>query len=160
MTDTIKMAATAAFCVLFSSASAMAQDVLLRITGDVEGGPYEFTDADLQAFTQNSFSTETIWTDGSNVYSGPTLAGILEAVGAGDGDIRLGALNDYFVDVSRDAIEQDVPIVANRIDGEPFGVRAKGPLWVVFPYDSNMAYRAEDIYAYSVWQLTSIEVLD
>jgi hypothetical protein len=38
-------------------------------------------------------------------------------------------------------------------------VRDKGPLWVIYPYDAVPEYKSERIYARSIWQLVSIEVL-
>jgi hypothetical protein len=55
-------------------------------------------------------------------------------------------------------IEKTVPIVASKIDGAPFSLREKGPLWVVFPYDQDPRYRTEAIYALSIWQLTEVHV--
>ena len=37
-------------------------------------------------------------------------------------------------------------------------VREKGPLWIVYPYDSNIAFQTETIYARSIWQLDRISI--
>jgi hypothetical protein len=37
-------------------------------------------------------------------------------------------------------------------------VRDKGPLWVIYPYDSD-DYRSEVIYSRSIWQLDRLEVV-
>lgn len=120
-----------------------------------------FSDADLAAMPTVSFRTGSIWTEGIHEFAGPSLATVLEAAGLSTGvrEIRLTALNDYSVKLSVARIGPEVPIVANRIDGAPFGVREKGPLWLVFPYDSAPRYRAESVYAVSVWQLRHIEAL-
>ena len=39
-------------------------------------------------------------------------------------------------------------------------LRDKGPLWIVYPFDSNPSYSTEVTYARSIWQLDRIEVLD
>ena len=57
-----------------------------------------------------------------------------------------------------DAVEGG-PIVAYRMDGETMSVRDKGPLWIVYPYDSDADYRTEVIYSRSIWQLDRIEVI-
>jgi hypothetical protein len=36
-------------------------------------------------------------------------------------------------------------------------VRDKGPLWLVYPYDSVSAYQTEVIYARSIWQVKQME---
>ncbi|MEE4295919.1 MAG: hypothetical protein V2J20_04800 [Wenzhouxiangella sp.] len=55
-------------------------------------------------------------------------------------------------------IEKTVPIVTTQIDGAPYSVRQKGPLWIVFPYDQDPRYRTEAVYALSIWQLTDVRV--
>lgn len=142
----------------FLSAPAWADDILLTLSGNVEGGERTFTDADLLALPQVSFETATNWTEGNLTFSGPSLASVLEAAGAGDGDLTLAAINDYVVSMPRAVVEAGAPIVANRIDGAPFSRRDKGPLWIVFPYDSDERFRSETIFAYSVWQLAGISV--
>lgn len=71
--------------------------------------------------------------------------------------LRMIAANDYAVEMPCTAMTPDYPIVANRINGAHFSIRDKGPLWVVFPYDSSPDLRTETIYAYSIWQLVEIE---
>lgn len=61
--------------------------------------------------------------------------------------------------IPREVVEETLPIVAVLRDGERFGVRDKGPLWIIFPYDAEPRFRNEQIFAYSIWQLVSIEVL-
>ena len=117
----------------FLSAPAWADDILLTLSGNVEGGERTFTDADLLALPQVSFETATNWTEGNLTFSGPSLASVLEAAGAGDGDLTLAAINDYVVSMPRAVVEAGAPIVANRIDGAPLSRRDKGPLWIVFP---------------------------
>jgi hypothetical protein len=84
---------------------------------------------------------------------------VLDRVGARPGDLRFSAINDYSVAVNRELVTQDAPIIANRIDGKPFGRREKGPFWIIFPYDLSADYQTEMVYAASVWQLNRITVL-
>jgi hypothetical protein len=35
-------------------------------------------------------------------------------------------------------------------------LREKGPLWVIYPYDSDPAYRTEETYSRSIWQLNRL----
>lgn len=131
---------------------------LLRIHVD-DKAPVALSDADLAALPQVEFTTTTIWTEGELTFSGPSLSGLLATLGVADADVEMTAINNYKVRVPREAIETDAPIIANRIDGEPFGVRQKGPLWLVYPYDAEERYRSETVFSYSIWQLTSIRVL-
>lgn len=119
----------------------------------------QFTDATLSDLPQVSFSTTTLWTQGLISFSGPTLQSVLEVTGfTPDVEaIRLTALNDYSVTMETSLIGQNAPIVANRINGAPFSVRDKGPLWIMFPFDLDIKYRSESFYSLSIWQLSHIE---
>ena len=73
--------------------------------------------------------------------------------------LRATAINDYTVEIPvSDAVEGG-PIIAYSVDGKPMSVRDKGPLWVIYPYDSGAQYRSEVIYSRSIWQLDRIEVV-
>lgn len=140
--------------------SGQADDIVLTVSGDIEGdAPISFTDAELAALPVVEFETATIWTDGVHTFSGPSLKSVLEAVGAGSGALELVAANDYKVSLPRDVIEDEYPIIANRINGKAFGIRDKGPLWVIFPYDTEPRFQTELTYAYSIWQLTQLQIL-
>ena len=56
-----------------------------------------------------------------------------------------------------DAVEGG-PIIAYYTNGEEMSRRDKGPLWVVYPYDSDIAYQTELVYSRSIWQLDRISV--
>jgi hypothetical protein len=154
----LQMSALGPLASLLPSES-LASTTLLTVSGDVAGqSPYTFDDQDLSALEQVEFSTTTIWTPGPQKFSGPSLKTLLETVGAGPGPLSLQAVNDYSVILSQDMIEENAPIIANRINDRTFSVREKGPLWLVFPYDRRIDYQQEEVYAVSVWQLTQITV--
>ena len=138
---------------------AYAQSSVLTFSGDVSSDALSFSDADLLELPQVSFETFTLWTEGVQEFSGPSLKSVLEANNAGEGNLLMSAVNDYSVEMPQDIISDELPIIANRINGEPFSVCDKGPLWVVFPYDSDTELQQELIYSYSIWQLNRIEVL-
>jgi len=150
----------AALLAFGAAKNALAEETVLKVSGDVDSdAPISFSDADLAALPTITFETGTIWSEGIKTFSGPSLGSVLEAAGAGPGELQLVAANDYKVSLPKNVIEDQYPIIANRINGKPFGIRDKGPLWVVFPYDSKPAFQSELIYAYSIWQLTEIEIL-
>lgn len=68
------------------------------------------------------------------------------------------ALNDYAVDIPVSDAVADGPIVAYLMNDQPMPVRDKGPLWIVYPFDSKAEYRTEAIYSKSIWQLSRIEL--
>lgn len=117
--------------------------------------------AALDALPQRSFETTTQWTEGKIVFSGPSLEDLLHLVNvsAEDGPvIHMIAENLYEVTLENQLIKADVPIVATRMNGETFGLRDKGPLWVVFPYDQSAEYQSESVYSASIWQLVEIDI--
>lgn len=134
---------------------------ILSVTATPGARPVYFTDKMLLDLQQTAVTTETIWTVGPQRFSGPPLLSLLIAAGVklGKRDLRLVALNEYSVTCPNNLIEARVPIIANRRNGSRFNVRNKGPLWMVFPYDSDVRFRTETAYAVSVWQLTEIHVL-
>lgn len=138
-------------------------EVLLTVSGAVRNtngdGVAAFDDAMLAALPQVSFTTSTIWTkDRQITFTGPTLAAILAAAGAEGQRIRARAVNDYLVEFEAGEAGPEAPVVARLIDGQPFGIRDNGPLWVVYPYDAAPEYRSELVYARSIWQLVELIV--
>ena len=116
---------------------------------------------DLDLLPQHGFETTTQWTEGQLAFSGPALKDVLGLVDAGTDpreEIHMIAANQYEVLLDPSLLEDDVPIVATRIDGKTYGIRDKGPLWVVFPYDLDTGYQREGIYSASIWQLIEISV--
>jgi hypothetical protein len=151
--------ATAAGLTATTPRLAHAEATILTINDPGRGTTTRFSDADLAALPQQSFATETIWTDAVRTFSGPSLHTILKAAGAEPSRLRIYAINDYNVEFPVDKITETTPILANRIDGESFSVRQKGPLWVIFPFDQNPEFQSEEIFALSVWQVNRIDVL-
>lgn len=151
--------ATSVLSVFFMVHSAQAETVILTVENAGTGRTVTFTDAQLMELPQEVFKTETIWTEGDVEFSGPTLKAVLEHAEMTLGDVELYAINDYNVVLPVDKIEDAAPIIANRLNGEPFSVREKGPLWVVFPYDDVERYNSEEYFAFSVWQLNKLNVL-
>ena len=137
-------------------------DVILRIDGDIsvrnDERQLSLDQTMLDELPQAEFATSTIWTEGIDVFSGPTLKVLVDFAGGGSGDVIASALNDYKMTIPRSFIEDVAPIVATRINGRTFSVREKGPLWIIFPYDKSEQYRSELTYALSVWQLGRLTV--
>lgn len=130
------------------------EPVLLKVAGGV--GQHSFSLADLDALPQHQFATTTNWTVGLTEFSGPALADVLAASGVPTETLRLLAANNYSIQLEPSMIEATVPIVATRINGETFGLRDRGPLWLVYPYDGDPRFRTESMFAASIWQLTDI----
>jgi hypothetical protein len=135
--------------------------VVLTVTGAVDrandAAGAVFDDRMLGALPQVAFDTATLWTPRTR-FEGPALRTVLDAAGAAPGRVEALALNDYRAPIDRALIEAASPIVARRIDGRPFGVRALGPLWIMFPFDDRPELRLEAVYMQCVWQLHALRV--
>ena len=113
----------------------------------------------LQSMGTVTITTTTIWTDGPQRFEGVSLHNLLAALGAKGTSVQAMALNDYAVDIPiTDAIEGG-PILAFRMNDVMLSPRDKGPIWLIYPYDSNPEYQSEVVYSRSIWQLDRMEVL-
>ena len=142
--------------------AAPSDEVILTVNGAVtqtnSAGGAEFDMEMLQALPASGFDTTTSWTEGKTRFDGVPLKALLDAVGAKGTTVTATALNNYSVEIPLDVIEDQVPIIAYHINGEPFSRRDKGPLWIVFPYDAGPAYQTELVYGWSIWQLSGLTV--
>lgn len=140
-----------------SAVTARAQDALLVV--QTAAGDSSFDLARLDSLPQREFRTTTLWTEGEILFSGPALADVLAAAGVvGPMVWDAFAQNDYSVVFNPEDIETGVPIIATRMDGETFGPRKLGPLWIVYPFDSDLRFRSESVYSRSIWQLNRLAV--
>jgi len=135
-------------------------EVLLKVIS-TEGHIERFTRERLEEFEQIEFATESLWTEGEHSYSGPSLQTVLDASNIKEDRIELIGLNGYTVvmDTSKDPIGDDYPIIATRIDSEPFEIWEKGPLWIIYNFDDFPGDQAERGNAISVWQLSAMREL-
>lgn len=136
--------------------------VLLRVSGDIVntnvGSEAHFDRAMLGALGEVSITTTTIWTEGEQTFTGVALADLLETVGAGTGALTATALNDYAVEIPNEDAADGVALLAFERNGMPMSIREKGPLWVVYPYDSDPKFQSEVYYSRSIWQLDRLAV--
>ncbi|NEX45807.1 molybdopterin-dependent oxidoreductase [Pseudotabrizicola algicola] len=143
--------------------AAPAGDVILTVHGQIahsNGAQGAALDRELlKSFGVITLHTSTIWTDGTSAFEGVELAALLEHLGASGSVLRLVALNEYAVELPMSEAVPGGPLLAFRMDGKDLSPRDKGPLWMIYPYDTNPAYKNEVSYSRSIWQLTSIEVL-
>ena len=136
--------------------------VVLTVSGQVgearAGSAVDFDMAMLAALPQHQIRTTTPWHAEPRVYSGPLLRDVLAAAGAKGDQLKAVALNRYKVDIPRADAQRWPVIVARLVDGQPMAIRDKGPLFVIYPFDSDAGLRSERYYSRSAWQLRGIEV--
>lgn len=137
-------------------------DVVLTIGGKVAspnaGARAAFDMKMLERLPQHSFTTRTPWYTEPVRFTGPLLRDVLAAAGASGTSIVAIALNDYRTEIPfADAVQHDV-IVARLMNDKPMPVREKGPLFIIYPFDSKPALKAEAYYNRSAWQLHQLQV--
>lgn len=136
--------------------------VVLTVTGKVgapnRGKTAVFDMPMLKALPQHTFTAQTPWETKPTTFTGPLLRDVLAAAKAAGRTIEATALNDYTITLPlSDATEFDM-VLAHTMNGEPIPVRTKGPLFVVYPFDSQPRLKAAKYYERSIWQLKSLAV--
>lgn len=137
--------------------------VVLTVSGKLDkpnaGEHATFDMAMLERLPQKSFVAKTPWYREPRKFTGPLLRDVLAAAGAHGQTLKAVALNDYVVDIPfDDALRHDV-IVARLLDDKPMPVREKGPLFIVYPFDSKPELRNAVYFSRSAWQLKAIQVV-
>ena len=161
---------TCAFVLLFWAFAANADhlsaplgDVILTVKGQMtqtntpEGASFDLDM--LQKVGTVTFSTTTPWTEGVQTFTGVPLNHLLMHIGAAPSRMKVAAINEYQVEVpATDAVDGG-PILAWEQSGRMLSIREKGPLWLVYPFDSKSEYRTEEIHSRAVWQVVQIELI-
>ena len=83
---------------------------------------------------------------------------LLRAVGASGERVVAIALNDYMTEIPIVDFEQYDVLLALKRDGAYMPVRDKGPLFIVYPFDSFSELQAQKFYNRSAWQLAQLIV--
>jgi len=129
-----------------------------RVTRTNAPGRADFDLEMLAALPQRRLVTRTPWHQGAQVFTGPLLRDVLAQAGA-DGTLLIAvALNDYRCEIPAEDTRQFDVVLARLQNGEPMRVRDKGPLFIVYPYDTDAKLRSDRYYARSAWQLRSLIV--
>lgn len=135
---------------------------ILIVTGKItvtnKDGTAQFDRAMLEALGRSSFSTSTPWYKEPVKFEGVLLAKVMDAVGATGDRIVSTALNDYSAEMPMEDARKFGVILALKRDGEYMTVRDKGPLFIVYPFDSNPDLKVQKYYSRAVWQVARIEV--
>ena len=132
---------------------------ILTISGKITAsGDATFTRSTLEAIGLRSFTTKTPWYDAPVTFEGVPMAQLMRKVGATGDRVTAVALNDYSTDIPMSDFEQFEVILALKRDGAYMPVRDKGPLFIVYPYDSNPILRSTTYTSRSAWQVSQLIV--
>jgi hypothetical protein len=112
----------------------------------------------LERLPQHSFTTMTPWEKQPIQFTGPLLRDVLAAAKATGTTLKAAALNDYQTAIPMDDAQKFDVILAHKMDGKDIPVKTKGPLFIVYPYDSKPELRSSVYYERSAWQLKSLTI--
>lgn len=136
--------------------------VILTVTGKVTeknsatGAAFDL--AMLEKLPQQTFTTQTPWDKKPIKFKGPLLRDVLAAAKASGTTLKAAALNDYQTSIPFDDAKSFDVIVAHQMNDQPIPVRTKGPLFIVYPFDTKAELRSNVYYERSAWQLKSIAI--
>ena len=136
--------------------------VVLTISGTLakpnHGKDAIFSMEMLEKLPQRSFTTKTPWYPKAVTFTGPLLRDVLAAAGASGKQISARALDDYKTLLPMSDAQNFDVILARQIDGKNLTIREKGPLFIVFPYDSKPELQGQVYLDRSAWQLKSLTI--
>ena len=112
----------------------------------------------LKSLPQHSFATQTPWFKKTVTFTGPLLRDVLSAAKVKGAVVYAVAIDEYRTEIPFSDCEQYDIILAHQLDGETLTPKNKGPLFVVYPYDSKPELQAVRFYQRSIWQLKSLRV--
>ncbi|MBA7967869.1 molybdopterin-dependent oxidoreductase [Citrobacter sp. RHBSTW-00671] len=136
--------------------------VLLTVSGNIENtnedGKAVFDIASLEKLGTVSFQTTSPWYNGRTTFTGISLQKLMDYVGANGSVVKVTALNDYTTVIPLSDFKKYNVILALIINGEYMRIRDKGPLFIVYPYDSIPELNNQIFYSRSAWQVSSMKI--
>ena len=136
--------------------------VVLTISGKIGmfnvGDTAKFDREMLEALGWSSFTTSTPWYDAPVTFAGVRMAKLMQTVRADGEAVTAGSLNDYETRIPTSDFTRFDVLLALKRNGEYMPVREKGPLFIVYPYDSESELKSQKYYSRSAWQLARLVV--
>jgi hypothetical protein len=158
-------AAALAFAGSVAAAGSLPKPVgapILTVSGNIantnEGNVAQLDQAMLEAIGMVKFTSRTPWYEQPVEFEGVPMKALMAYVGAEGTEVTVTALNDYQSTVPMEDFEQFDSILAIKKDGETMPVRDKGPLWLVYPYDTDSELNTDKYFSRSVWQIKAMTV--
>lgn len=136
--------------------------VILTITGHItkvnNANSAVFDMPMLEELGMTGFSTTTPWYDGVVHFEGVLMARLLDHVGANGQKVTALALNDYSTAIPLDDFRRYNAVLALKRNGAYMPVKDKGPLFIVYPFDSDPELKHQRYYSRSAWQVARLSV--
>jgi hypothetical protein len=135
---------------------------ILTISGKIastnDGDTAVFDRPMLEALGSDRFETVTPWYSGEVKFEGVRMDTLMRHVGATGDNVLATALNDFSTEIPVSDFSRFGVLLALKRDGNYMSVRDKGPLFIVYPYDSSPELKAQKFYSRSAWQVAKLLV--
>jgi hypothetical protein len=135
---------------------------ILVVSGNIantnDGAVARFDREMLEAMGMVKVTTLTPWYDSPSEFEGVSMRALMELVGAEGTEVLATALNDYQSAIPMADFDRYIVVLALKRDGTPMPIRDKGPLFIVYPFDSDPRLQTEQYYGRAVWQLKELNV--
>ena len=139
-----------------------AEKKVLTITGTItntnDGNAAVFDRPMLEALGSDGFKTTTPWYNGEVSFEGVRMDALMRYVGAKGDSVLVTALNDFSTEIPISDFSRYGVLLALKRDGNYMPVRDKGPLFIVYPYDSSPELKTQKYYSRSAWQVAKFIV--
>ena len=112
----------------------------------------------LEALGTETITTKTPWFDGESKFSGVSLDKLMQVLGADGRSVTAIALNDYVTSIPIEDFSRFGVIMALKRDGKYMSVRDKGPLFIIYPFDSEPSLQEQTYFGRSAWQVAKLVV--
>ncbi|WP_176037117.1 oxidoreductase [Brucella tritici] len=135
---------------------------ILVISGNISntnvGDTAQFDRDMLEAIGLETVETANPWYDGRVRFEGVSMDKLMTLVGATGTKVTAVALNDYVSTLPMEDLKKFNVILAMKRDGNYMAVRDKGPLFIIYPYDSDPQLQSQTYYTRSAWQVAKLIV--
>ena len=144
------------------SLAAPADKPILTVSGKIsetnKDNTAQFDRAMLESLGTVTVETTTPWYNGPVKFEGVSLDKLMKQVGASGDRVAVVALNDYSSEIPMEDFAKYNVILALKRNGEYMPVRDKGPLFIIYPFDSKPELKSQTFYGRAVWQVAKIVV--
>ena len=112
----------------------------------------------LESLGLATIDTKTPWYAGPVHFEGVRMETLMRHVGATGETVTAVALNDYSSEIPLSDFDRFGVLLALKRGGSYMPVSDKGPLFIVYPYDSSPELQSQKYYSRSAWQVARMIV--
>lgn len=148
----------AVFTLLFY-AQAVQADSEISIAGKTDMSANGAVHLSIDAFEalapQTIIKTSTPW-HVETTFSGVSGADFVRIAGVHGDKLIVRAINDYQTTIPVTDLTEHGALFVTRMNGKRIGLREKGPVFVIYPFDQHPELKTEVYIGRSIWQIKKI----